>query len=177
MKYILALGTNLWDRCVNIKTCTNLLDTHFKVMKVSSIYETKAKLPPKAPHNWDLPYLNCALSVEVENNMRPKEVLKIIQGVELEMGRIYAPNSFRWAPRIIDIDIILAQGISCSDNTLTIPHPQFLQRDFVLVPLKEIEPDFYVPQISKYIKDIELDHLEKSIICRFCTSILHDIVN
>lgn len=159
MKYILAIGTNLGERLQNIKSCIKLMEEHFELIKISSIYETSALLIPNSPKNWDIPYYNCALSILVPKSVEPLQVLAILKRIESKLGRDKVGIQKKWAPRVIDIDIILAAGIEHNSAELTIPHPEFLKRDFVIVPIKEIESNFYIEKLGKYVRNLECNSL------------------
>lgn len=66
----------------------------------------------------------------------------MLQDAETEVGR---EQTFKWGPRIIDLDILLCDDIILHDDTLTIPHPFMRERDFVLKTLYEIAPDVKHP--------------------------------
>lgn len=173
IKYIIALGSNLGDRYNNLLSCISSISNYFDVLNASSIYETKALLHQNAPKNWNKPFLNCAISIAVQNNFSPQQVLKVLQDIELELGRIEKfaksdadiPNKeLGCAPRVIDIDIIVAEDISYNSDMLHIPHKRFLSRDFVIIPMQEIEGDFYIKALKKYVCDIDTHSIKKNII-------------
>jgi 7,8-dihydro-6-hydroxymethylpterin-pyrophosphokinase len=60
-----------------------------------------------------------------------------VKGLEVEMGRV---PSFRWGPRLIDIDLLYYEGVAMADADLTLPHPGILGREFVWGPLAELAP-------------------------------------
>lgn len=76
-------------------------------------------------------------SIEQKNIKKAYELLEYLQNIENNMGRI-RDNARRFGPRIIDLDLIYASNISISTEKLTLPHPRFLERAFVLIPLQEI---------------------------------------
>lgn len=85
-------------------------------------------------------FLNMALEVETERS--PHELLAMVKRIEREIGR--APT-YRWGPRIVDIDILLYGDALLDDQDLTIPHREMARRAFVLVPLAEIAPEITHP--------------------------------
>lgn len=94
-------------------------------------------------------FLNCA--VEIETLLNPRQLLNTIHTIEKECGRV---RDKRWGDRTLDIDIVFfGKRIVCEDD-LVIPHPEYRKRDFVLVPLKQIAPDFICPQLQKPVKEI-----------------------
>lgn len=106
-----------------------------RVTGASSIYET----PP-----WGVvdqaPFYNAVLRAETE--LAPRALLTLAKEVERRLGRV---PTFRWGPRLIDIDLLLVGSESLSEPGLTIPHRELLNREFVLVPLLELEPDLRLP--------------------------------
>lgn len=138
---LLGLGSNLGDRKANLEAALAALAlAGVHIQRVSSVYETDALLPEDAPTEWDIPYYNIA--VVAESSLQPEALLDVVKQVEQQLGR---ENVGRWGPRVIDIDI-LAHGVSMMQSErLTIPHPQMLGRDFVMVPLAEIAPHWRYP--------------------------------
>lgn len=133
MRAVLGIGTNQGDREENIRCALSALGTvpGVRVMRTASLYET-------APVGYlDQPnFLNTA--AEVETTLSPRALLGVCLGIEAGMGRV---RSFRNGPRIIDIDLLLAEGVHMQEEELTVPHPRMLERAFVLVPLRELFPE------------------------------------
>jgi 2-amino-4-hydroxy-6-hydroxymethyldihydropteridine diphosphokinase len=130
-----SLGSNLGDRPANLRAAIERLHRppQMRLTGVSSFYETLpvGETPEPVPD-----YINCAVSVETL--MSPLALLEYIQRVEKDVGR---EPTFRWGPRIIDVDILLYDGISMNTERLTLPHPRMMERAFALIPLAEIAPD------------------------------------
>ena len=137
---ILGLGSNLGNRAVHLKRAISRLSRGsgavLKGARLSRIYESPALTPPGVPAAWDLPYLNCALSGETI--LEPGALLRHVQEIERSLGR---QDHERWAPRVIDIDILWWNGSALRSEDLTIPHPEILKRPFVLEPLRDLIPD------------------------------------
>ena len=136
----LLLGSNLGDRLQVMRAASELIDMQIgSIVSSSSIYET-------AP--WgvlDQPsFLNQVLEVETE--MAPEEVLRIILDIEHELGRV---RYERWGARVIDIDILYFDSLILDTARLTIPHPRLHERRFTLAPLAEIAPNFIHPVLDK----------------------------
>lgn len=151
----LALGTNLGDKRSNLKLALHEVGVHIgTILKVSALYRTE----PLNPTNiTDQPeYLNCV--AECSTNLSPEILLKEIQKIEEIIGLDRA-KKIHWGPRIIDIDILTYDQIVLNIPNLTIPHPSMNERDFVLIPLKEIAPNFIHPQtgdpIEALVKNLE----------------------
>ncbi len=130
----LGIGSNLGDRKKNIEKALQLLSANdITILKLSTIIETEPVGVPPAQEK----YLNGALKAETD--LPPEQLLICLKRIECALGRTAsAANS----PRPIDLDILLYNQLRLQTPELTIPHPRMYQRDFVMRPLKEIEPDF-----------------------------------
>jgi 2-amino-4-hydroxy-6-hydroxymethyldihydropteridine diphosphokinase/dihydropteroate synthase len=133
----LGLGSNIGDRKSHlIKGVDALVETlgpsH---IRVSSVYETAALLPPGSPADWNQPFYNIA--IEIETDEQPLDLLKLINAIEVKNGRTKAA---RWAPRTLDIDILWWEGVDLQMPQLKIPHEDFLTRAFALDPVAELAP-------------------------------------
>ena len=135
----LGLGGNLGDRLAALTEALRLLDVTPGMRRVacSSVYETEPWGVTDQPG-----FLN--LVAAFETTLAPVDLLRACQSVEAEVGRV---ASYRWGPRLIDVDILLYgdETVSMADPDLQIPHPRMAQRAFALVPLAEIAPDASVP--------------------------------
>jgi 2-amino-4-hydroxy-6-hydroxymethyldihydropteridine diphosphokinase len=128
----LALGSNLGDREANLALArAQLMAGGVSIVKASSIEETKPVGGPPQPS-----YLNQVL--EVETDQPPRELLEFIKRIEAEAGR--RPGGPRWGSRELDIDILLYGHVTIDTPDLTIPHPQLVNRHFLLRMLTEINP-------------------------------------
>lgn len=137
-KVYFSLGSNLGDRQANLDGAVSRMEEAFGMpcAKRSGTLETK-------PCGFDgEDFLNCAVMFELEDS--PAGVLKKCKEIENEMGRPNAEPEYDAAgkrvyhDRTIDIDILLYGDRKIDTKTLTIPHPRMYERDFVMVPLKEI---------------------------------------
>jgi dihydroneopterin aldolase/2-amino-4-hydroxy-6-hydroxymethyldihydropteridine diphosphokinase len=142
----LGLGSNIGDRKKYleeaIEEIKKIPDT--KVTKLSGIYETEP---------WGFKeqaeYLNAVIEIETEINY--PELLKEVKNIEIRLGR---DKTDKWKSRKIDIDILFYGDLVYEDEKLHIPHKHIEDRNFVLVPLNEIEPDFVHPVTKKKISEI-----------------------
>lgn len=145
MRYFLGLGSNLGNRQTNLNRARSYLQKEgIRIIKSSSVYESQPVDYTDQP--W---FLNQAL--EVESSSHPFAVLELVKNIEAKMGR---KTTSPKGPRIIDIDILLAEDTVCRSQELEIPHPRMQERMFVLVPLKEIAPDVVHPVFKKQIEDL-----------------------
>ena len=128
----LGLGSNEGDRQQYLHDALSLLTQRgVVVLKVSTFIETKpVGGPPQGL------YLNGAAKIRTAHP--PQKLLEIIKSIEYDLGR---RPTVRNGPRPIDIDILLYEGVVLETPLLTIPHPRMNERDFVLIPLREIKPD------------------------------------
>lgn len=133
MKAVLGIGTNIGGRRQNIENAVGALNLlpETKVTEVSKIYETEPW-----GYKEQSRFLNCAVLIETE--LSPNALLGACLGIEAALGRI---RQFKNGPRIIDIDLLLAENFVSSTKELTVPHKFIRQRDFVLIPLHDLFPD------------------------------------
>jgi 2-amino-4-hydroxy-6-hydroxymethyldihydropteridine diphosphokinase len=141
---LLALGSNLGDRAAALADALRRLEAAgVRVLSASSVHETPALMPEGAPPEWDRPYLNQV--VMVHTDLDPRALLRCTQGIEQAMGRRPAA---RWAPRVIDIDLLAVGAAVLDTPELTLPHPRLHERRFVLAPLCEIAPGWVHPRLG-----------------------------
>jgi 2-amino-4-hydroxy-6-hydroxymethyldihydropteridine diphosphokinase len=137
----IGLGTNLGDRLRNLAEATRRLSALPGVRLVARgpVLETAALLPP-GERFAQPPYLNTV--VELETRLAPQALLASLLEVERAMGR---RRSTRWAPRVIDLDLLLMGAQVLEEPGLTLPHPGLARRRFVLEPLAALAPDLVPP--------------------------------
>ena len=140
----LALGSNLGDRLLHLRTARGSLAPEVHVLGESQVYET----PP-----WgytDQPaFLNMA--VKCQTTLSPRALLTHLKQIESQMGR---EPSFRYGPRLIDLDILLYDDLILNEADLTIPHPALHERAFVLVPLADVAAEVVHPVLRKSISEL-----------------------
>jgi 2-amino-4-hydroxy-6-hydroxymethyldihydropteridine diphosphokinase len=141
---ILGLGSNKGDRLANLKKAVAALSEVLQSIKTSPVYESQALLPDNASPEWNKNFLNMA--VGGETTLTPQELLAHVKGLEKKLGRI--PEG-HWGPREIDIDILAYNDKVIDEPGLIIPHPHLLTRDFALVPLADLAPDWVYPVKGK----------------------------
>ena len=135
----LAIGSNLGNKINNIELAKlELEDKMIKILKSSSSYISKSWPDPKMPT-----YIN--IIIKVETTLAPIELLKVCNLIELKLGRVRSKIN---APRTCDIDIIDYDKIVLNEKNrkLILPHPQICKRNFVLLPLFEIEKSWKHPK-------------------------------
>lgn len=149
-KAIIGIGTNIGDRLANIKDATEALALvpGVKVLRCASIYET-------APWGYTEQSNFYNTVVEVETDISPDMLLGACLGIEAGMGRI---REFKNGPRVIDLDLLFYEDCERNTEKLTLPHPRIGERDFVLLPLKELYNGMYMfgkSYLEQYEKAME----------------------
>jgi len=141
MNVYLGLGSNLGDRRANISRAVDALARDgISVSRVSPVVESPAMLPDDAPADWNRPYLNVVAKCDAHGT--PDAMLDRLNAIERELGR---GEHARWAPRPIDLDILLWGNERVSTRRVTVPHPGITERAFVLTPLAALEPLLTIP--------------------------------
>ena len=126
-----ALGSNLGDRLANLRRALELMAPEIEVEAVSAVYES-APQPPAPPPA----YYNAVC--RVHSALRPDALLSQLKSIEAKMGRRTAEH---WAPRIIDLDLVLYGDEVIDTPLLQVPHPRMRERSFVMAPLAELDPE------------------------------------
>jgi 2-amino-4-hydroxy-6-hydroxymethyldihydropteridine diphosphokinase len=139
----LSLGTNVGDRLANLQKGLKGIESHLRIIAVSKVYETA---PMYIETQAD--FYNAAALVETE--IGPLDLLKLVKGLENELGRT---ASSRFGPREIDIDLISYGSARYSffmksEEQLTLPHPRVGERRFVLQPLADMDPNLNLPGLG-----------------------------
>lgn len=155
MEYIISIGTNIGDRRANIEKCIeciNLLPAT-KVTGQSAVYETE----PVGYENQDNFY---NIVLKAESAFEPHEMLGACLGIEAAFGRV---RTIRFGPRILDIDIIFAENEVIDSKNLTVPHPRFRERRFVLEPLLDLFENgiVYGVDIKPFIAALEGQEIKR----------------
>ena len=138
-----GIGTNLGDREANLRMALQLLHERVgECIACSSIYRS-------APQGFVSENEFANMVVVCRTDHSPEEVLLITQQIEREMGRTEKSVNGVYHDRVIDIDLLQAgigsresgiqTQVECNTDTLTLPHPRMYERDFVLIPLREVE--------------------------------------
>jgi 2-amino-4-hydroxy-6-hydroxymethyldihydropteridine diphosphokinase/dihydropteroate synthase len=141
MAVYLCLGSNVGDRRDHLRTALAALAAGvIDIDRISPVVESPAMLPPDSPPEWNSPFLN--LVVECRTKLAPLQLLDALKRIERDLGRGDAP---RWAPRSIDIDILLFDDLSLDSGSLVIPHPGLATRAFFLTPLAALAPGLRIP--------------------------------
>jgi 2-amino-4-hydroxy-6-hydroxymethyldihydropteridine diphosphokinase len=144
-KIFLITGGNIGDRKKNLETAAGLIEKEIgSIINSSNIYETEA---------WGITeqaaFYNQIHIVKTE--FSAKEVLDKILNIEEKMGRV---RTIKNAARIIDIDVLFFNDEIINEPYLIVPHPQIINRRFVLMPLNELSPKMIHPVFQKSINEL-----------------------
>jgi len=110
-------------------------------------------------------YVNAV--IEIETQLTPYGLLHVCQAIEQEFGR---ERPYSNAPRTLDLDILFFEGVIQNETELMLPHPRIIERSFVLLPLLEIAPDFFLPDLGElktYLPKVAHQKIEK-LPCKNC---------
>jgi 2-amino-4-hydroxy-6-hydroxymethyldihydropteridine diphosphokinase len=138
----IGLGSNVGDRLAVLERAIGSLTSHFQMLRVSSVYQTKPMYLDDQEY-----FLN--MVAVGETALSPRDLLLLLKGLEQSLGRV---DRVRNGPREVDLDILtyghLEYFFQFQDGkTLQIPHPRLTERGFVMIPLAEIAPNW--PIIGK----------------------------
>jgi 2-amino-4-hydroxy-6-hydroxymethyldihydropteridine diphosphokinase len=151
-KALIGVGSNIGDRKEYIDTAIETLNhiPSVQVLRVSPIYESE----PWGYANQEKFY-NAV--IEVETNLTAYTLLGVCLGIEAGVGRV---RSIKNGPRVLDLDLLLFEGQESMTAELTLPHPRMFERDFVLIPLRDLYPEMKI--YKKYNLVHYYDILEES---------------
>jgi len=140
----IGIGSNLGDRKANaleaMDRVAKLPTT--RVVRASSLYESE---PLGDAKTW---FVNAV--IEIETECAPEVLLRKLKAIEEAMGRKRVKGK-RWGSRIIDLDILLCDGVVVEKRSLKIPHPEMHKRRFVLLPLAELAPHVVHPHLGQSV--------------------------
>ena len=142
----LGIGSNLGNKRLNIeKAKFKIIENNIKILQSSNYYETLSWPNKKNPK-----FLNIVL--KISTNLKPTKLIKIFQNIENSLGRKKAPRN---SPRICDIDIVDYKNMQINKEII-LPHPRLHQRNFVLLPLYELDKGWKHPVFKDDIKTLIL---------------------
>jgi 2-amino-4-hydroxy-6-hydroxymethyldihydropteridine diphosphokinase len=135
------------------------LRSELQILAKSCFYQSA---PVEATGN---DYINAV--IEIETELTPYGLLHVCQAIETEFGR---ERPYSNAPRTLDLDILSFEGVTQNETELMLPHPRIIERSFVLLPLLEIAPNFFLPDLGElktYLPNVAHQRIEK-LACRNC---------
>jgi 2-amino-4-hydroxy-6-hydroxymethyldihydropteridine diphosphokinase len=132
--FAIGLGANLGEPRPTFARAAERLKGHGRILAASSLYVTHAVGPPQPD------YLNAAILLDTE--LEAEALLRVVLAVEAELGRT---RRVRWGPRVLDLDLLWAEGAEIRTVALSLPHPELKHRAFALAPLLEVAPSALDP--------------------------------
>jgi len=151
---VLSLGGNIGDVKRVLEDAISCLEKRVgKLVLASEIYKTEAWGVEDQPD-----FLN--QTIVLETSLTPHEVLEICLNVEKELGRDRMVKK-KWQERVVDIDVLFYEDEVIDSIDLILPHPYLHERNFVLVPLAEIIPEFVHPILKETIFDLKESSSDK----------------
>ena len=154
MKHIayIWMGSNVGNKLLQCqKAISEILkiDRH-RLLAQSSFYKTQPF--GHTAQNW---FVNGV--IKIETDLEAHELLQSLKDIESRLGR---QETFRWGPRTIDLDILFYDEEQIRTEDLQIPHPRLHERQFVLIPLAEIDPHLIHPVLKRTVREL-LNHLQE----------------
>lgn len=138
----IGLGANLGDPPAQLRAAlARIAALEGTTLTAQSGFFRSAPLGPPDGKKPQAHYCNAVC--EVETALGAEQLLEQLHAIEIALGRQRPPE--RWAPRLIDLDLLIYDALQRSGKGLQLPHPELHKRNFVLAPLAEIAPDLVVP--------------------------------
>lgn len=133
MKALLGLGGNIGDMHAHMDAAVEALG---RLPQTTVLRESSRIVTAPVGYTDQPDFLNSV--VEIETGLSPHALLGACLGIEAAIGRV---RTFQNAPRVIDIDVLLIEGFESNSKELTVPHPRMYEREFVMIPLRELYPE------------------------------------
>ena len=164
VRAFIGVGSNIRPE-ENVRKALQLLASKVSILEISTVYSTEAEGQPELPR-----YYNCV--VEIETEASPTQLKhEILRQIEKELGRERTEDKF--APRTIDLDLILYDELVLTSDDLVLPDPQIPNRPYLAIPLYELDSELILPGTGLRIEEVagQLEH-SSMIPLRFYTAFL-----
>ncbi len=148
----IGIGSNVGDKVRHCERAVSEIlkvDQH-KLLAKSSFFKTQPIGYPD--QDW---FINGV--IKIETDLSPHELLRDLKAIELKLGR---KKTFHWGPRLIDLDLLFFDHEEIKTPELSVPHPHLHERQFVLIPMAEIDRDFIHPVFKMTIQQL-LNNLQE----------------
>ncbi|MBS3907104.1 MAG: 2-amino-4-hydroxy-6-hydroxymethyldihydropteridine diphosphokinase [Syntrophaceae bacterium] len=142
----IGIGSNAGDKILNCETAISeiqKIDRH-RLLARSSFFNTRPI--GYTAQDW---FVNSV--IKIETDMEPIDLYRMLKTIEIRLGR---KETFRGGPRVIDLDLLLFDDRRIETEELQVPHPRFHERQFVLIPLSEIDPNLIHPVMKKTVGEL-----------------------
>jgi 2-amino-4-hydroxy-6-hydroxymethyldihydropteridine diphosphokinase len=148
----IGIGSNAGDKVLNCETAISEIlniDRH-RLLSRSSLFKTR-------PIGYTAQDLFVNGVIKIETDLEPLDLYRTLKTIELRLGR---KETFPLGPRVIDLDLLLFDDRRIETEELQVPHPRFHERQFVLIPLSEIDPNLIHPVLKKTVGEL-LEEIEE----------------
>jgi 2-amino-4-hydroxy-6-hydroxymethyldihydropteridine diphosphokinase len=144
-RVFVSIGSNI-DAPANVRAAVQALAGIVSLAAISTVYCSEAEGRPGQP-----PFYNCV--VEIQTDLQPADLkYKVLRNIEAELGRQRTQD--KYAPRTIDLDLILYENLILNTDGILIPDPEILHRAFLAMPLAELDPDLVIPGTGVPVSNI-----------------------
>ncbi len=152
----IALGSNLDNPILQIENAIKIIGKNSSISNVkrAELYKSKPLGPQDQPD-----FINTV--IRVETTFSANELLNFLLDTEIKLGRV---RGVHWGPRVIDLDIITYADLEINTEKLTVPHPRAFEREFVIVPIADINTDLVIKgqgKVSDLLLDFQHHKMEK----------------
>ncbi|MBF0414676.1 MAG: 2-amino-4-hydroxy-6-hydroxymethyldihydropteridine diphosphokinase [Magnetococcales bacterium] len=162
-RILIAFGSNI-DPLANVSRGLELLNQQMGIDKMSTVWRTVALCDPDQPGEKDVggEYLNGVVLLRVgASAVHPLELRQMLRSLEYRCGRSRGPN--RYAPRTLDLDIVLMGSTIFDSDGLVLPDPDLMRRPFLVMPCAELAPDLIHPRehlsLAELVQDLPAPEL------------------
>lgn len=168
LKAYIGFGTNLGDLTANFaRAKTELLKIDGILdLRASPLYYTEPLTKDGETQPW---YLNGVF--EIVTSLSLHQLFFALKDIEKAMGR---SGRKKWAPRIVDLDLLFYDSVIYSDDLLTLPHQEIANRLFVLLPLHDLAPDLMHPEFEMPVRELLQANQDALKVTRYCPAPLDE---